>query len=117
QQVGGNIVGIGCMVGNNEHLGWSSRHIDTYLGKALNQALGLRDVLIARSEYFINLRDRVCTVCHSGYGLSTAHQIDLVDLKQLQAVSNVSVDTTPRLRRRTNDDFFAASDTRRNTQH
>ena len=76
QQVGSHELHVGVLISNDANLRWSCRHIDghsllTYL------LLGSHHVLVARTEYLIDLGDRLRTVSHRADGLYATSLEDL----------------------------------------
>ena len=77
KQVGSHKCRNSRRVRHNQHLGRSCRHIDRYL--AGDNLLGLGHIAVARTEYLVNSRNRLRTVCHCGNSLRATYLENTVD--------------------------------------
>ncbi|KAH3663565.1 hypothetical protein OGAPHI_004966 [Ogataea philodendri] len=74
QQVRGNKVWVGVLVGDNEHLRRPSRHVDGTHGARVvrNKHLGSSDKLVTRSHDLVALWHRLCSIGHCSNSLRTS---------------------------------------------
>ena len=80
QQVGRDPVGIGILVGDDQHLGRPGDHVDADLTE--DPALGRGHVSVARPDDLGDGRDRRRAVGERGDGLRPADPEDLVDARE-----------------------------------
>ena len=77
QKIRRDPIGIACLVGEDQDLGWSGDHVDTDFAE--HQPLRGSDICIARSDNLGNGRDAFGAVSERSHGLCAADAIDLVD--------------------------------------
>ena len=89
KQVGGNKVRRRAAVGDNQHFGRASRHVDGRAVKTLaDLTFGFGHIRIARPEDFIDLRNRFGAQRQRGNSLRATHIKHLFYTTQLRGVEN-----------------------------
>ena len=76
QEIGGDHLRVGCVVGDHHHLGGAGEEVDADLAEELTLRLG--HVGVARPDEHVDRSDRLRAECHRGDSLHTADDVDLV---------------------------------------
>jgi hypothetical protein len=107
-QVPGDDVRIGGFVGDHHHLRGAGEEVDP--DPAIEQALGLGDVLVARPHQDIGRLAGEQAEGHGGHALNAAHGQNGINAGEVERVEHRRVDAGLVARRRAGDDLVDAGD-------
>ena len=114
KEIGGDPVGIGGGVGEDQHFGRPGDHVDADLSE--HPALGRRHPSVARSDDLDDGRDRLRAISQRRHRLRAADAVNLVNPRALRGREHQRLDMAAG-RRNDHDDTFHAGDLRGNDIH
>ena len=115
-QIGGDDLGIGGAIGDDQDLGWSGKQVDA--DAAEQHALGLGDEPIAGAGKDVRLFSREQAEGHGGYSLDAAERQDMVGAAKIHGVEDGRMNAAALLAwGRTGNDVVDAGDLRRGDAH
>ena len=104
------------LVGNDTHFAGTGRHVDGHVVKA-DLLLGSHHILIARSEYLVNLRHGFRSVGHCAYSLNSANLKDGTHAGNMGSGQNSGIHLSLAVRRGAKHNLTASCNLGRRCQH